>query len=67
VDRAKKLEHARIPEDMHYFGLPGLSAEVQEKLDKFRPDTLGQASRIPGITPAAMTILSIALKARSGK
>lgn len=67
VDRAKKLEHSTIPADMHYVGLPGLSAEVQEKLDKFRPDTLGQASRIPGVTPAAITILSIALKARSGQ
>lgn len=67
VDRAKKLENTRIPGDMQYVGLPGLSAEVQEKLDKFRPDTLGQASRIPGVTPAAITILSIALKARSGQ
>ncbi|WP_243372819.1 tRNA uridine-5-carboxymethylaminomethyl(34) synthesis enzyme MnmG [Geotalea sp. SG265] len=67
VERSKKLENARIPRDMQYAGLPGLSTEVQEKLQAFRPDTLGQASRIPGVTPAAITILSIALKSRSGQ
>lgn len=67
VERARKLESAKIPGDLEYAGLPGLSAEVREKLQKFRPDTLGQASRIPGVTPAAITILSIALKARNGR
>jgi tRNA uridine 5-carboxymethylaminomethyl modification enzyme len=67
VERARKLENARIPEDFEYNGMPGLTAEVREKLQKFRPDTLGQASRIPGVTPAAISILSIALKARSGR
>ncbi|ACM22173.1 tRNA (uridine34-C5)-methyleneglycinetransferase, FAD-binding subunit [Geotalea daltonii FRC-32] len=67
VGRAKKLEHTKIPQDMQYMGLSGLSAEVQEKLHKFKPDTLGQASRIPGVTPAAITILSIALKSRCGQ
>lgn len=64
VERAKKLEHTRIPGDLEYCGLSGLSAEVREKLQKYQPDTLGQASRIPGVTPAAITILSIALKMR---
>lgn len=67
VERARKLEHTIIPRDMKYAALPGLSAEVQEKLQKFTPDTLGQASRIPGVTPAAITILSIALKSRGGQ
>lgn len=67
VERARKLESAKIPGDLEYAGLPGLSAEVREKLQQFRPDTLGQASRIPGVTPAAITILSIALKARIGR
>lgn len=67
VERARKLESAKIPGDLEYAGLPGLSAEVREKLQQFRPDTLGQASRIPGVTPAAITILSIALKARNGR
>ncbi|WP_183360106.1 tRNA uridine-5-carboxymethylaminomethyl(34) synthesis enzyme MnmG [Geomonas limicola] len=67
VERAVKLEHAKIPADMDYLSIPGLSTEVREKLDRFRPDTLGQASRIPGITPAGITILSIALKARGAR
>ncbi|GFO58808.1 tRNA uridine 5-carboxymethylaminomethyl modification enzyme MnmG [Geomonas silvestris] len=67
VDRAVKLESAKIPADMDYLSIPGLSTEVREKLDRFRPDTLGQASRIPGITPAGITILSIALKARGAR
>ncbi len=62
VDRAAKLEGTQIPRNYDYKSLSGLSAEVREKFIKFSPDTLGQASRIPGITPAAITILSIALK-----
>ena len=64
VERAVKLEGAKIPADMDYLAISGLSSEVREKLARFRPDTLGQASRIPGVTPAGITILSIALKAR---
>ena len=67
VERAVKLEGARIPLDMDYAAISGLSTEVREKLARFRPDTLGQASRIPGVTPAGITILSIALKTRCGK
>ncbi|HEY6872093.1 MAG TPA: tRNA uridine-5-carboxymethylaminomethyl(34) synthesis enzyme MnmG [Geobacteraceae bacterium] len=67
VERARKLESARIPDGFDYLGLPGLTAEVRDKLSRFRPDTLGQASRIPGVTPAAITVVSIALKAREGK
>ncbi len=67
VERARQLEAARIPEGFDYLALPGLTAEVREKLHKFRPDTLGQASRIPGVTPAAITVVSIALKARGGR
>lgn len=64
VERARKLESARIPQEFDYLDISGLSTEVREKLRKFRPDTLGQASRIPGVTPAAISILSIILKAR---
>ncbi len=67
VERSAKLETTKIPADMDYGSVSGLSTEVREKLVKFRPDTLGQASRIPGITPAGITILSIALKARYGR
>lgn len=64
VERARKLEGARVPAGFDYGALPGLTAEVREKLAKFRPDTLGQASRIQGVTPAAVGILALALKAR---
>jgi tRNA uridine 5-carboxymethylaminomethyl modification enzyme len=67
VERTRKLENARIPDDFDYVALSGLTAEVREKLERFRPDTLGQASRIQGVTPAGISILSIALKARGGR
>jgi len=67
VDRSRKLEGTRIAEGLDYAGMSGLTAEVREKLMRFRPDTLGQASRIQGVTPAAISVLSIALKARSGR
>jgi len=63
VERARKIEGTRIPEGLDYTRMPGLTAEVKEKLIRFRPDTLGQASRIQGVTPAAITVLSIAIKA----
>jgi tRNA uridine 5-carboxymethylaminomethyl modification enzyme len=67
IDRSAKLESSRIPESFDYGTLKGLSSEVREKLIRFRPDTLGQASRIQGITPAAISILSVAIKAGRGK
>lgn len=62
VDRFKKLERTRLPEDMQYHGLPGLSNEVVEKLNSVQPLSLGQASRISGITPAAISVLQVHLK-----
>ena len=61
----KSSEHIRIPEDLDYHRLFGLSTEVKEKLSAIRPFSIGQASRIPGITPAAISVLLIHLK-RSG-
>jgi tRNA uridine 5-carboxymethylaminomethyl modification enzyme len=66
IERSGKLESTRIPGGMDYSTINGLTTEVREKLGKTRPDTLGQASRIPGITPAAISVLSIALKAQIG-
>ncbi len=66
VRRSAKLEHSSIPADMDYDAINGLTSEVREKLTRIRPDTLGQASRIPGVTPAAISVLSITLKARAG-
>ena len=62
VERFKKLEGVVIPPDMDYNEIKGLSQEVREKLLKIKPYTLGQTSRISGITPAAITILTIYLK-----
>ena len=64
AQRLGRLERRRIPEDMAYAGIPGLRAEVCEKLTRQRPRTLGQASRIPGVTPAAVAILEVLLRGR---
>ncbi len=62
--RSKRNEHTRLPDDIDYVNVKGLSAEVKQKLDAIRPTTIGQASRIPGITPAAVSILLVYLKKR---
>jgi len=62
VERFKKLEGIVMPADLDYSEIPGLSREVREKLMKIRPYTLGQTSRISGVTPAAISILTIYLK-----
>ena len=67
IGRARNLEHAQLPDDLDYSRIKGLTTEVIEKLTKYRPDTLGQASRIPGVTPAAISVISIALKANIRK
>ncbi len=64
IERMRKQEEARIPSDLDYSAIPGLTSEVREKLERFRPDTLGQAARIQGVTPAAIAILSVMLKSR---
>jgi tRNA uridine 5-carboxymethylaminomethyl modification enzyme len=66
VARGERMESAPIPGDFGYEGLPGLSREVQEKLATVRPTTLGQAARIPGVTPAAIGILAVLLRQRRG-
>lgn len=62
VARFKRLEEVRLPEDMDYEGLAGLSNEAVEKLSLVHPISLGQASRISGITPAAISVLQVHLK-----
>ncbi len=59
IERLKKAEQRAIPEWFDYRGVPGLSREMQQKLEKVRPRTIGQASRIPGVTPAAMSLVNI--------
>jgi tRNA uridine 5-carboxymethylaminomethyl modification enzyme len=62
VQRHSAQEEARIPEDIDYAKVRGLSTEVRQKLEKIRPQTLGQAGRISGLTPAAISLLWIHLK-----
>jgi len=66
VARLRKLEEMRLPPGMDYNGIPGLSTEVKEKLNRVRPLSIGQASRISGITPAALSVLMICLRKTSG-
>ena len=63
IEKFKDLEKVRIPEAFDYMTVHGLSNELKEKLSTVKPDSLGQASRIDGITPAAISVLMIALKA----
>jgi tRNA uridine 5-carboxymethylaminomethyl modification enzyme len=58
VERARKTENRRIPSDFAFDRVPGLSKEVVQRLSQIRPDTLGQASRISGLTPAAIAVLA---------
>jgi len=65
IERAKGHEARTLPADFDYDAVRGLSSEVREKLSRHRPHTLGQASRIPGVTPAAVSLLLIHLKRKS--
>ena len=65
IERTRRNESVTIPLDFHFDNVKGLSSEVREKLNRHRPETLGQAGRIPGITPAAVSLLLIHLKKRS--
>ncbi|MEZ4600955.1 MAG: tRNA uridine-5-carboxymethylaminomethyl(34) synthesis enzyme MnmG [Syntrophotaleaceae bacterium] len=65
VGRFQKTERILIPEDFDFTTISGLSSEVKEKLSRTRPENLGQASRIPGVTPAALAILSVMLRKHS--
>jgi tRNA uridine 5-carboxymethylaminomethyl modification enzyme len=65
VERFQKMEHARLPDNTDYSRISGLSREVCEKLTRIKPRSLGQAARIPGITPAAISLLSFYIKAKS--
>ncbi|MCG6965411.1 MAG: tRNA uridine-5-carboxymethylaminomethyl(34) synthesis enzyme MnmG [Chromatiaceae bacterium] len=65
VERTRRAEAIRLPVDLDYANVKGLSAEVSEKLARQRPETIGQAGRIPGVTPAAVSLLLIHLKKKS--
>ena len=62
IDRQSRYSETVIPQTFNYNNVSGLSSEVQQKLSEQRPDTVGQASRIPGVTPAAVSLLLVSLK-----
>lgn len=67
IARLRASEAVALPADIDYHVISGLSREIQNKLSQARPQTLGQASRIPGVTPAAISLLLIHLKKRVGR
>lgn len=64
VERGRAQEETRLPDDIDYGKIHGLSIEVRQKLNQLRPATLGQAARISGVTPAAVSVLQVHLKRR---
>ena len=66
IERSRRLENTAIPESFDYGRVPGLSTEARERLDAVRPGSLGQAARMPGITPAAVSILAVHLRSGDG-
>ena len=65
IDKTSRYDKLKLPDSLDYTGVPGLSNEVSQKLKGQRPETLGQASRIPGMTPAAISLLLVYLKKKS--
>ena len=66
IEKARKLDEKRLPKNIDYYKISGLRNEAQEKLDKIRPESLGQASRISGVNPADIAVLMVYLKLSKG-
>jgi tRNA uridine 5-carboxymethylaminomethyl modification enzyme len=64
IERQKREASTSLPQDFDYGGITGLSSELREKLERIRPGDLGQAARISGMTPAAISLLLIHVKKR---
>lgn len=62
IEQFKKLEGKRLPDDIDYKGIKGLSTEAQQKLSEVRPSNIGQASRISGVSPADISVLLVYLE-----
>lgn len=67
VRKAARMENEKLPPDMDYLSLDGISTEAKQKMDKIRPLSLGQAARIPGVSPADISVLMVYVKQRKGK
>jgi tRNA uridine 5-carboxymethylaminomethyl modification enzyme len=67
IERLKRSEQRTIPDWFDYKSVSGLSREMQEKLHRVRPQTLGQASRIPGVTPAAVSLVNVYIEIQARK
>lgn len=67
VRKAARMENEKLPPDMDYLSLDGISTEARQKMDKIRPLSLGQAARIPGVSPADISVLMVYVKQRKGK
>ncbi|MGH9590528.1 MAG: tRNA uridine-5-carboxymethylaminomethyl(34) synthesis enzyme MnmG, partial [Terracidiphilus sp.] len=67
IEKLKAAEAVAIPEWIQYGAISGLSREVREKLERVRPGTIGQASRIPGVTPAALSLVHVSIRLQGAK
>lgn len=67
VRKAARMENEKLPLDMDYLSLDGISTEARQKMDKIRPLSLGQTARIPGVSPADISVLMVYVKQRKGK
>ncbi len=67
IEKHKRYENKAIPDDFDYLSLKSLSSEVREKLQQAKPQTIGQAGRVPGVTPAAISLLLVFLKSHKAK
>jgi len=67
IERLKAAESVSIPEWMEYSAISGLSREMRETLQRVRPITIGQASRLPGVTPAALSLVHVSIRIQGAK
>jgi len=67
IEKLKAAEAVAIPEWIEYSAMSGLSREMREKLERVRPITIGQASRIPGVTPAALSLVHVSIRLQAAR
>ena len=67
IAKLKAAEEVLIPEWMDYAAISGLSREMREKLERVRPATIGQASRMPGVTPAALSLVHVSIRLQGAR